>query len=80
LGLAKHYETGEPLPEEIYSKLLAAKTFRAGSLSLRQVFSLSSLNPPSLRVHKRNKFQLSISKLIFEVDWHLKNWQFSACN
>jgi oligopeptidase A len=38
LGLAKHYETGEPLPEEIYSKLLAAKTFRAGSLSLRQVF------------------------------------------
>ncbi|KAJ3691415.1 hypothetical protein LUZ61_020579 [Rhynchospora tenuis] len=37
LGLAKHYETGEPLPEEIYLKLLAAKTFRAGSLSLRQI-------------------------------------------
>ncbi|XP_020578060.1 organellar oligopeptidase A, chloroplastic/mitochondrial-like isoform X2 [Phalaenopsis equestris] len=36
LSIAKHYETGESLPEEVYQKLLAAKTFRAGSLSLRQ--------------------------------------------
>lgn len=37
MGIAKHYETGESLPEEVYLKLLKARTFRAGSLSLRQV-------------------------------------------
>lgn len=37
MGIAKHYETGENLPEEVYRKLLAARTFRAGSQSLRQV-------------------------------------------
>jgi hypothetical protein len=40
MGIAKHYETGESLPEEVYLKLLAARTFRAGSFSLRQVISL----------------------------------------
>lgn len=37
LSIAKHYETGESLPEDVYLKLLAAKTFRAASFSLRQV-------------------------------------------
>ncbi|XP_039123031.1 probable cytosolic oligopeptidase A [Dioscorea cayenensis subsp. rotundata] len=37
MGIAKHYETEEPLPEEVYLRLLAARTFRAGSLSLRQL-------------------------------------------
>ncbi|KAG0453176.1 hypothetical protein HPP92_025543 [Vanilla planifolia] len=37
MSIAKHYETDEPLPEEVYQKLLAAKTFCAGSLSLRQI-------------------------------------------
>jgi oligopeptidase A len=37
LSIAKHYETGELLPEEIYAKLVAAKNFRAGTFSLRQV-------------------------------------------
>lgn len=41
MSIAKHYETGETLPEEIYQKLLAARTFRAGSLSLRQVSVLT---------------------------------------
>lgn len=40
MSIAKHYETGESLPEDIYLKLLAARTFRAGSLSLRQVSEL----------------------------------------
>lgn len=35
--LARHYETGEPLPEDIYQKLLAARHFRSGSHMLRQV-------------------------------------------
>jgi len=37
MSIAKHFETGESLPEEVYLKLVAARTFRAGSLSLRQV-------------------------------------------
>jgi len=37
MGIAKHFETGESLPEEVYLKLVAARTYRAGSLSLRQV-------------------------------------------
>ncbi|KAI3982216.1 hypothetical protein MKX01_019122 [Papaver californicum] len=37
MSLAKHYETGETLPEEVYLKLLAARTFRAGTQSLRQI-------------------------------------------
>ncbi|KAK3411839.1 hypothetical protein EUGRSUZ_I00594 [Eucalyptus grandis] len=37
MGIAKHYETGESLPEDVYRKVLAARTFRAGSLSLRQI-------------------------------------------
>ncbi|KAK7309602.1 hypothetical protein RJT34_06464 [Clitoria ternatea] len=37
MGIAKHFETGESLPEDVYLKLVAARTFRAGSLSLRQL-------------------------------------------
>ncbi|PZO23329.1 MAG: peptidase M3 [Leptolyngbya foveolarum] len=36
-GMAKHYETGEPLPEVDYQKLLAARHFMTGSAILRQV-------------------------------------------
>ncbi|RYR18273.1 hypothetical protein Ahy_B03g062882 isoform A [Arachis hypogaea] len=37
MGIAKHFETGESLPEDVYLKLVAARTYRAGSLSLRQL-------------------------------------------
>ncbi|HEY9736906.1 MAG TPA: M3 family metallopeptidase, partial [Trichocoleus sp.] len=37
LKLARHYETGEPLPEELYRKIVAARSFMAGSTVLRQV-------------------------------------------
>ncbi|MGC1310068.1 MAG: M3 family metallopeptidase [Phormidesmis sp.] len=36
-GMAKHYQTGEPLPEADYQKLLAARHFMTGSAILRQV-------------------------------------------
>lgn len=40
-GMAKHYETGEPLPEHYYQKLLAARNYMSGSAMLRQLhFSL----------------------------------------
>lgn len=44
MGIARHYETGEPLPEEIYQKLLAARNYMSGSGLLRQLhFSLLDL-------------------------------------
>lgn len=35
--LAGHYRTGEPLPEELYRRMLAAKHFQAGILLIRQL-------------------------------------------
>jgi oligopeptidase A len=41
MGMAKHYETGEPLPEHYYQKLVAARNYMSGSGMLRQLhFSL----------------------------------------
>ena len=37
LGMAKHYETGEPMPEHYYQKLLAARNYMRGSAMLRQL-------------------------------------------
>jgi oligopeptidase A len=43
-NMAKHYETGEPLPEHYYQKLLAARNYMSGSTMLRQLnFSLLDL-------------------------------------
>lgn len=38
LGLSEHVETGEKLPEETFEKIRAARTFRAGSDMLRQLY------------------------------------------
>lgn len=44
MGMARHWQTGEPLPEAEYQKLLAARTFMGGSATLRQVhFALVDL-------------------------------------
>jgi oligopeptidase A len=37
MGMAKHYETGESLPEHYYQKLLAARYYMSGSGMLRQL-------------------------------------------
>jgi oligopeptidase A len=43
-GMAKHYETGETLPEHYYQKLIAAKNYMSGTATLRQIhFSLVDL-------------------------------------
>jgi oligopeptidase A len=36
-GMAKHYQTGESLPEHYYQKLLAARNYMSGSAMLRQI-------------------------------------------
>ena len=42
--MAVHHETGERLPDELFEKILKARTYRAGSMVLRQVnFALTDL-------------------------------------
>ncbi|PON97095.1 Peptidase M3A/M3B [Trema orientale] len=62
MSLAKHYETGESLPEDVYLKLLAARTFRAGSLSLRQI-KFASVD---LELH--TKYVPGGSESIYDID------------
>lgn len=37
-GMAVHFETGEPLPRELFEKLCAQKTYQAGMAMLRQLY------------------------------------------
>ena len=37
-GFAKHYETGEPLPKEMFEKLKLQKTYGAGMMACRQLY------------------------------------------
>lgn len=42
---ARHYETGEPLPDDLYDQLLATRTFQAGMGQIRQLsFGLTDLS------------------------------------
>ncbi|MCP9809302.1 M3 family metallopeptidase, partial [Cyanobium sp. HWJ4-Hawea] len=44
MGMARHWQSGQPLPEADYQKLLAARTFMGGNATLRQVhFALTDL-------------------------------------
>ncbi|KAF5778773.1 putative oligopeptidase A [Helianthus annuus] len=62
MSIAQHYETGECLPEDIYQKLLAARTFRAGSMSLRQ------LKFATLDLELHSKYVPGGPESIYDVD------------
>ncbi|MEW5307298.1 MAG: hypothetical protein WDW36_009705 [Sanguina aurantia] len=61
-SFAKHYTTGEPLPEELFTRLSAAKTFRSGTMMLRQIH-FSSID---LDLHSR--FVPGGGQTVFERD------------
>lgn len=37
IGMTSHVDTGEPLPEDLFQKIVASRTFRAGTMMLRQL-------------------------------------------
>jgi oligopeptidase A len=49
-GLARHWQSGEPLPRALFDKIVAARTYRAGSMTARQVY-MSTLD---LELHHRH--------------------------
>lgn len=63
MGMSKHFETGEPLPEEMFQKLRDSRQFRAASAMLRQLsFGMIDMDlharfdPASERsIHQRNQ-------------------------
>jgi oligopeptidase A len=60
---AAHYETGEPLPNELFEKMLAAKNFQAGLFIVRQLeFALFDF-----RLHTEYTPDLDIQAVMDEV-------------
>ena len=57
MGMARHWTTGEPLPEADYNKLCSSRTFMQGSGTLRQIhFALTDL-----RLHSQWSPELGLS-------------------
>jgi len=61
--IAKHYQTKEPLPLDLLSKMRAAKNFQSGMQTLRQVeFALFDM-----RLHSVNKITSTVQHVLEQV-------------
>ncbi|WP_417386561.1 M3 family metallopeptidase [Gimesia sp.] len=61
LGMAKHFETGETLPDELFEKIKAARNFQAGTQMLRQI----QFGVVDLKLH--SEFDPEGSQSVFDV-------------
>jgi oligopeptidase A len=73
MAMARHWQSGAPLPEEEYQKLLAARTFMGGAATLRQVHLAltdlrlySSWSPTSGQTPDQLRRQLAASTTVME--------------
>jgi len=61
--LSGHVDTGEPLPRELFDKMIAAKNFQSGLMTLRQIeFALFDM-----RLHAERGAETDVQKVIDEV-------------
>ena len=65
LLIARHYQTGEVLPDEIFAKMQAAKNFQSGMQMLRQLeFALFDFN---LHIHYQRNGQPQVQKMLDKI-------------
>ncbi len=57
IGMTAHYETGEPLPDDLFEKICAARTFRSASNMLRQLM----LGMTDMTLYKQSEYNDSFS-------------------
>ena len=65
LGMTSHYQTGESLPEELFEKICGARTYRAGSMMLRQL--LFGMTDMALHTRFNPNGQQSVFELQREI-------------
>jgi oligopeptidase A len=77
-GMTAHVDTGEPLPRELFDKMLAAKNFQSGMMAVRQIeFSLfdmllhSDFDPagPLTVMDLLNEVRREVA-VLFPPEWH----------
>jgi oligopeptidase A len=67
-GMTAHSETGLPLPRDLYDKMIAAKNYQAGMMTLRQVeFSIFDLQIHSVPAAESRDFMKILEAVRKEV-------------